>query len=623
MAHESFEDQKVADLLNSHFISIKVDREERPDIDAVYMQVCQAMTGSGGWPLNVFLTPDQHPFFAGTYFPKTAGYGQPGFVDILQAIANKWEKSPQSLIENGREITAAFASSASPAAGKMNKELLRRARTVLADRFDDDYGGFSAAPKFPTPHVLMFLLRYAMLEDDRNALHMVEKTLAQMYRGGIFDHIGGGFSRYSTERKWLIPHFEKMLYDNALLAISYTEAYAITGKPLYWRVATRTLDYLTREMQSPEGGFFSAQDADTGGQEGAYYTFTPAEITNVLGEAEGQRVNRMYGVTQSGVLEGKSILNRLGESQEEEEKLQPLMQKLYSWRKQNRNLFTDDKVLAEWNGYAIAAFAKAAYALHKPEHLQTAKKAMAFVQNNLLDENGLLYAHWRQGKKGGQGSLSDYAAIIWASLSLYQATFDFAYVKQAETLAHAMVKLFFDDKLGDFFLNDPDAGLIFRPKEHYDGAVPSGNSLAAYVLNQLGLLTGNDAWLEYAVRTLERLAGAAQSQPAGYCFALTAGISRCYLPTEAVCIAGDQKYIDAFAIAAGRRFLPYAVFAARHTDTKEKDAPGIVKGRDTMGHPAAYYFCEKGACRPPVFTLNEMESLLQKAGAAPGKTGGA
>ena len=623
MAHESFEDQKVAELLNRHFISIKVDREERPDIDAVYMQVCQAMTGAGGWPLNVFLTPDQHPFFVGTYFPKTEGYGQPGFVDVLQTIAKKWEKSPESLVENGREITAAFAQAASPAAGKMNKELLRRAKIDLGARFDDDYGGFSSAPKFPTPHVLMFLLRYAMLEDEKNALHMVEKTLSQMYRGGIFDHIGGGFSRYSTERKWLIPHFEKMLYDNALLSISYTEAFAVTAKPLYWRVATRTLDYLTREMQSPEGGFFSAQDADTGGQEGAYYTFTPAEITAVLGEAEGLRICRMYGVTQTGVLEGKSIFNRLGESQEEEESLQPLMQKLYDWRKQNRALFTDDKVLAEWNGYAIVAFSKASHALNKPEYLQTAKRAMAFMQSNLIDENGGLSAHWRQGKKGGQGSLSDYAAILWASLALYQATFDFAYLMQAESLAHAMVKLFFDDKLGDFFLNDQNAGLIFRPKEHYDGATPSGNSLAAYVLQQLSLLTGNDAWMEYATRTLERLAGAAQNQPAGYCFALTAGISRCYLPTEAVCIAGEQRYIDAFANAAGKHFLPYAVYAARHADTREKDAPGLVKGRDTMGHPAAYYFCEKGACRTPVFTLDEMESLLQKAGAAPGKAGGA
>ena len=616
MAHESFENQQVAELLNRHFISIKVDREERPDIDAVYMQVCQAMTGAGGWPLSVFLTPDQHPFFAGTYFPKAAKYGQPGFVDILQTIAKKWEKDPHSLIENGREITAAFAQAASPASGKMNKDLLNRAKIDLAARFDDEYGGFSSAPKFPTPHVLMFLMRYALLEDDKNALYMAEKTLTQMYRGGIFDHIGGGFSRYSTERKWLIPHFEKMLYDNALLAISYTEAYQVTGKPQYWRVATKTLDYLTREMQNAEGGFLSAQDADTGGQEGAYYTFTPSEVIGVLGEEDGQRVCRMYGVTQSGVLEGKSILNRLFESQEEEENLQPLLQKLYNWRKQNRTLFTDDKVLPEWNGYAITAFAKAAHALKKPEYLQTAIRAMAFVQKHLMNEKGGLYAHWRDGKKGGRGSLSDYAAILWASLCLYQATFDFSYLRQAEALAHDMIRLFFDDKLGDFFINDQEAGLIFRPKEHYDGATPSGNSLAAFVLGQFSLLSGNDAWMEYATRTMERLAGAAQNQPAGYCFALMAGISRCYLPAEAVCIATEQSFVDAFAKTVGRLFLPYAVYAARLTDTKEKDAPGLVKGREPMGHPAAYYFCEKGACRPPVFTLNEIESLLQKAVAA-------
>ncbi len=623
MAHESFEDAQVAEILNRHFISVKVDREERPDIDAVYMQVCQAMTGSGGWPLTVLLTPDQHPFFAGTYFPKTAAYGQPGLTDILQTVAQKWKKDQKSLIENGREITGAFAQAASPGPGKMNKELLRRARTELGARFDDDYGGFSSAPKFPTPHVLLFLMRYALLEQDKNALHMAEKTLTGMYRGGIFDHIGGGFSRYSTERKWLIPHFEKMLYDNALLAMAYTEAFAITGKPLYWRVATRTLDYLLGEMSHPEGGFYSAQDADTGGREGAYYTFTPAEICTVLGEAQGQRVIRMYGVTDAGVLEGRAILNRLGESQEEEENLRPLLQTLYDWRKQNRALFTDDKVLTEWNGYTIAALARAAHALNRPEYMQAAKKAMDFAQSSLYDQDGGLHAWWRDGKKGGRGSLSDYAAMIWACLQLYQATFDNAYIKQAQDLGQRMARLFFDDKLGDFFLSDETAGLIFRPKEHYDGAIPSGNSVAAYVLNQLSHITQEDAWMEYATRTLERLAGAAQNQPAGYCFALVAGIDRCYLPAEAVCIAQEQKTIDAFAAAVNKRFLPHAVFAARLADTLEKDAPGICKGRNTMGRPAAYFFCEKGVCQPPVFTLNEMDSLLKKAGAAPGKTGGA
>ena len=623
MAHESFEDEQVAELLNRHFISIKVDREERPDIDAVYMQVCQAMTGSGGWPLTVFLTPDQHPFFAGTYFPKTAAYGQPGFLDLLQTVAQKWKNDPKSLIENGREIAGAFQRATTPASGKMNKELLRRARTELGARFDDDYGGFGSAPKFPTPHVLMYIMRYALLEQDKNALHMAEKTLTCMYRGGIFDHIGGGFSRYSTERKWLIPHFEKMLYDNALLAMAYTEAFLITGKPLYWRVATRTLDYLTREMTSPEGGFFSAQDADTAGQEGAYYTFSPAEITAVLGLAQGERVIRMYGITEEGVLEGKSIFNRLSESQEEEENLRPLMQKLCDWRKTTRSLFMDDKVLTEWNGYAIAAFAKAAHALNRPEYLQAAQRAMCFAQSSLFDKDGGLHAFWREGKAGGRGSLSDYAAMIWASLALYQATFDSAYVKQAENLGQRMVRLFFDDKLGDFYMNEEKAGLIFRPKEHYDGAVPSGNSIAAYVLNQLSHLTGEDAWMEYATRTLERLAGAAQNQPTGYCFALTAGLDRCYLPVEAVCIAKEQKHIDGFANAVNKRFLPHAVLAARLADMPEKDAPGILKGRNTMGHPEAYYFCEKGACQPPAFTLNEMDSLLQKASAPPGKTGGA
>ena len=623
MAHESFEDAEVAGLLNEHFISIKVDREERPDVDAVYMQVCQAMNGSGGWPLTVFMTPEQHPFFAGTYLPKKAAYGQPGFVDILETVARKWREDPAALRDNGRQVAQAFLKAPSPAGGKMTRELMHKARMELDARFDDQYGGFGSAPKFPTPHVLMFLLRCAVLAQDRRALHMSEKTLACMYRGGIYDHLGGGFSRYSTERKWLIPHFEKMLYDNALLAMAYTEAFQITGKPLYWRVATATMDYLIREMANPEGGFYSAQDADTGGEEGAYYTFTPEEIENVLGAEEGKRFCQFYGVTAKGVLEGKSILNRLADSQEEEENLKPLGQKLYEYRKNTRTLFTDDKVLTEWNGLAIAALCKGAYALNRPEYLTAAHKALTFAQLKLTNEKGELYAYWRDGKAGGRGGLSDYAAMAWASLAMYRTDFYAGHIQKAETLCRLMVRKFFDDKQGDFFMNEAEAGLIFRPKEHYDGAAPCGNSMAAYVLFELSRLTGEDAWMEYATRTVEKLAGAAQSQPSGHCFGLIAGLERCYLPAEAVCVAREEKEIEAFARAAGKSFLPLGSVAARWMQPSKSDMPGILKGRDTMGHPAAYYLCREGSCLPPVFTLEEMEESLAALSTVRGKAGGA
>ncbi len=623
MAHESFEDAEVAALLNGHFVSVKVDREERPDVDAVYMQVCQAMNGSGGWPLSVFMTPDQHPFFAGTYFPKKSAYGQPGFVDILETISKKWREDPASLKENGRQVKQAFVQAAAPGAGKMTRELMRKAKTDLDARFDDEYGGFGGAPKFPAPHVLMFLMRYAMLEQDARALHMAEKTLACMHRGGMYDHLGGGFSRYATERKWLIPHFEKMLYDNALLAMAYTEAYQITGKPLYWRVATHTLDYLMREMTGPEGGFYSAQDADTGGEEGAYYTFTPAEIESVLGPAEGKRFCGFYGVTESGVLEGKSILNRLNDSQEEEENLRPLRQKLYEHRKNTRTLFTDDKALTEWNGLAVAALCKAAHALQKPEYLHAARRGITFARTKLANDKGELYAYYRDGRAGGLGGLQDYAAMAIADLFMYRADFAGEHVQHAQGLCRLMVRKFFDDKQGDFFMNEAEAGLIFRPKEHYDGAAPCGNSLAAYALFELARLTGEDAWMEYATRTVEKLAGAAKNQPSGYCFGLIAGLERCYLPVEAVCAAREEKDIESFAKTAGRYFLPLFTAAARRVTMEDSGLPGILKGRDTMGRPAAYYLCREGTCRPPVFTLAEMEDQLKSLAAFTGKAGGA
>lgn len=619
MAHESFEDKSVAELLNRDFISVKVDREERPEIDAVYMQVCQAMTGSGGWPLSVFLTPEKQPFFAGTYFPKNAAYGQVGFTDLIAAIARKWREDPEALRHDGLQVVKAFEQAAAPAPGRMTKELMKKAVTDLDARFDGQYGGFGNAPKFPTPHILMFLLRYALLEQDSRALHMAEKTLLQMYKGGIYDHLGGGFSRYATERKWLIPHFEKMLYDNALLAMAYTEAFQITGKALYRQAAADTIDFVLREMTGKEGGFFSAQDADSRGEEGAYYTFTPEEVTQVLGREEGQRFCAQYGVTKEGVLEGKSILNRLEVTQEEDQNLRGLREKLYHYRHRTRSLFTDDKILAAWNGLMIAALCKAAAPLDRPDYLQAARRGMDFVEKNLAAEDGTLHVSWREGRATGRGGLSEYAAMAWAHLALYEAELDGAHVRKAEALCRLMVREFFDEKQGDFFLSGGEEDLIFRPKEHYDSAMPSGNAMAAYVLFWLSRLTGEDAWMEYAARTVERLAGAAQDQPTGYCFALIAGLERCYLPMEITCAALGENNIADFAMAMGKRFLPNAVIAARHLNAKEKDVPGVSRDQDVKGHIAAYYLCREGACRPAVFSLSELTAAVDGCIKVPGR----
>jgi len=610
MAHESFEDMEVAELLNSHFVSIKVDREERPDVDTVYMQVCQAMTGSGGWPLSVFLTPDQKPFFAGTYFPKETAYGQAGFVDILKTVAKKWKEDPEALRRNGLQVAKAFSEVSGPAPGKMTRKVLQETKGSLRRAFDSSYGGFGHAPKFPSPHILLFLMRYAVLEQDTEAMQMVEKTLTQMYKGGIWDHLGGGFSRYATEERWLIPHFEKMLYDNALLTMAYTEAYQITGKTLYAKVATSTLEYVLREMTHPEGGFFSAQDADSQGEEGAYYTWTPQEIIRVLGEAEGQRFNRLYGVTQEGVLEGKSILNRLTPSQEEEEHLSDGRKKLYDYRRASRSLLTDDKVLTGWNGLMIAAFAKAAHALKRPDFLTAALRADVFVQKYLTDPEGGLHVHTRADRAVGKGTLDDYAFLAWAKLCLYEATFDYTHIRRAEALCRLMVRKFYDEKLGDFFLSEPEAGLIFRPKEIYDGAAPSGSSVAAYVLFRLSHILEEDAWAEYATQMVERIAGAAASQPSGYCFGQIAGFNRCYLPSEIICVAQSSQDIMAFAETVGRKFVPHGVVMAKCTQDMPEDTPRALRTYDCKGYPAAYYLCQNGACQSPVHDLNALAAAL-------------
>ena len=536
MAHESFEDTQVASLLNRDFVPIKVDREERPDVDAVYMSVCQALTGSGGWPLTVIMTPGQKPFFAGTYFPKYRRCAQPGLLDILNQISRLWKEGREQLLQAGEQISAALTQESPSTGKKPDKNLLYKGYQLFRRQFDGKWGGFGTAPKFPTPHNLLFLMRYAALEQEPFALTMAEATLESMARGGIHDQFGGGFSRYSTDERWLAPHFEKMLYDNALLLMAYVNAYQITGKETYADTAYRTANYILRELSHKSGGFFCGQDADSDGEEGKYYLFTPEEVCAVLGEEEGREICSLYRITEEGNFEGRSIPNRIGQ----EEPALPMdderLKKLCACRLGRAALHKDDKILLSWNAWTILAMARAGRVLEDERYCKAAAAAVQFIENNMTDRQNRLFLRWRDGEAANTGQLEDYAVYALALTELYRLTFDPAYLQNALERARQMVELFEDKEHGGYFITAYDAEqLIARPKETYDGAIPSGNSVAAAVLQRLAGLTGEPFWQEAADRQFCFLTGEIEHYPMGYSFALNALASALYPHRELIC----------------------------------------------------------------------------------------
>lgn len=520
MAHESFEDAKVAEVLNRYFVSIKVDKEERPDIDSIYMSVCQAFTGSGGWPTTIFMTPEQKPFFAGTYFSKTARYGQIGFTELLMAVKEQWRTNREELINASDEIIAEL-NKAEVGNRREDGKLILLAADIYKRMYDKKNGGFGRAPKFPSPHNFLFLLAYYERSHDEEVLHMVEHSLMQMYRGGIFDHIGGGFSRYSTDAYFLAPHFEKMLYDNALLLLAYSRVYEITKNPIYRVVAEKTADYVLREMTAPEGGFYSAQDADSEGEEGKYYLFAPEEIIGLLGTKKGEKFNRYFDITEKGNFEGKNILNLL-KTETLTNEFEGDLPTVYEYRKQRYALHLDDKILTSWNGLMIAAMCQLYRITGEMRYLEAAQRAQSFMEDKLC-ENGTLFVSWREGKHSEKGFLDDYANEIFALLALYHATLEKNYLNKATQFLKKAVSEFYDEANGGFYLyGTENEQLILRPKETYDGAIPSGNSMMLYNLVSLYDLT-EEMWLEELVKKqLEFMSAKAGDYPAGYAMFLTA-----------------------------------------------------------------------------------------------------
>ena len=613
MARESFEDPQVAEALNRDFIAVKVDREERPDIDAVYMTVCQGLTGSGGWPLTIVMTPAQKPFFAATYLPKTARYGSPGLLEVLERIARGWRERRMELIAAGEQLSA-LAQPGPTCQGEVSRELLQDAAEQMERSFDARNGGFGGAPKFPTPHNLVFLLRYSREEGDAAALHMAERTLEQMYRGGIFDHIGGGFSRYSTDAHWLAPHFEKMLYDNALLASAYTEAFRITRRPLYAQIARRTLDYLLRELRTPQGGFACGQDADSDGVEGKYYLLTTDELAPVLGEG-AEAFYAWYGMTGAGNFEGANIPNLLGNPDYEKQGPQALTDTVYAYRLRRTRLHRDDKVLTGWNGLAIAALAKAGCVLEEPWYLRAAEEAMEFIDSALTGEDGRLFVRWRDGEAAHDGQLADYAYLALGCLELYSATLDAAHLTRAAALAERMLELFFDSADGGFYLYAADGEqLISRPKEAYDGAMPSGNSIAAQVLGRLARLSGESVWRDAWDKQLAYLAGVSREYPMGYCAALTAMLDALYPGQQLVCTAPEDAVKPQLAelMRTPEAWRLSIVFKTPENEEVLAAAAPFTRSYPIPKQGALYYLCQSGACTAPETDWGQVRRRIGK-----------
>ena len=627
MEHESFEDDEVAQILNKYFVSIKVDREERPDIDHVYMTVCQAITGSGGWPLNLFLTPQRKPFYAGTYFPKTERYGNPGFIAILKQIVNIWDTGKESVIASGEQATKVLQSMRTSSSGEiLTAETLKQAYEQLRGNYDNLYGGFGSAPKFPTPHNYIFLLRWWKRSNDPMPLEMVEKTLDRMGRGGMYDQLGGGFHRYSTDEYWLVPHFEKMLYDQALLTVSYLETYQATRKVFYADIARGVLDYVLRDMTSPEGGFFSAEDADSEGVEGRFYVWTPDEIIKALGEKDGKIICDYYDISKEGNFEDNSNILHADKpidafvklegitANEFKKLLDSAREKLFQVRAKRIYPHKDDKILTSWNGLMISAFARGAQALDAPQYAHAAVRAADFVLSNLRETDGALLRCHRLGEAFIPAYLDDYAYFVGSLIDLYETTFKVTYLKASLELNKMMIDNFWDkEDSGFFFGGKKNEPLIAQTKEVYDGALPSGNSMALLNILRLGHITGNPNLLKTADRLISAFGDTINQYPSGYTHFLC-GLDFAIGATKDIVIAGEPGRNDTKQILReiGNRFIPRkTLIASSSIDKSIEDIAERVKAQTMIDNKATVYVCENNTCKPPATDMREIVKLLE------------
>jgi len=649
MAEESFEDPEVAALMNDAFVSIKVDREERPDIDHIYITVCQMMTGSAGWPLTIIMTPDAKPFFAATYVPRENRFGRIGMLELVPRVRELWSNHRSQAVDTADKISLLLARQigepgtdlgAAPAGvaaspGSLDSAILEQTYRALAAKFDPENGGFGGAPKFPTPQNLFFLLRYWQRTGEHRALAMVTQTLDMMRMGGIYDHIGFGFHRYSTDERWRVPHFEKMLYDQALVAAAYTEAFQATGEARYRLTAEEIIAYVLRDMTSPEGGFYSAEDADSEGGEGKFYLWTAAEVREALGEIDANIAGRAFNITAGGAVgephaglpPGSNILHvtrspedlsaDLGLSQPQlRERLESARQMLFAVRRRRVPPHKDDKVLADWNGLAIGALAKAAQAFDQPRYASAARRAADFVLGVMRSRGGRLLHRWRDGEAAIAGTLNDYVFMVWGLTELYEATFEAAYLRAALDLNGIMMEHFWDSAGGLYFTSDDGERLLVRMKETYDGALPSGNSVAMLNLVRLARLTGDRRLEEQATALASWLARQVREVPLAHVY-FVAAIDFVLGPSYEVVVVGSPAAEDTEAMlrALRSRFVPNAVVLFRPDGPSPEITSLAAFTRDLKGlaGKATAYVCRGFTCQMPTADITKMlEHLAQR-----------
>jgi len=626
MAHESFEDEEVAELMNEVFISIKVDREERPDIDKIYMTVCQMMTGSGGWPLTIIMTPDKKPFFAGTYFPKQTRFGRIGLIDLIKRIKDLWNKQRTELMDSADQITFSLQNIDQETPGdKFSEANLRKTFKQLSIQYDSINAGFGDRPKFPTPQNLIFLLRYWKRTNDKKALEMVENTLLEMRKGGIYDHIGFGFHRYSTDSKWLVPHFEKMLYDQALIAMAYVEAYQATKKIIYKNIAEEIFKYVLRDMRSPEGGFYSSEDADSEGEEGKFYVWSMKELDQILEKKELELATTIFNIDKSGNYfeestgkkTGKNILHlkSIPESKIQDD-LERIRLKLFNIREKRIHPGKDEKILTDWNGLMIAALTKGAIAFQNENLLNAAVNATDFLLSNLKSTNGKLLHRYKDGISEIPAFLSDYAFFIWALTELYEATFDIFYLKTALELHQIQLNDFWDENIGGFYFTSKyGEELLTRQKEIYDGAIPSGNSIAMFNLLKLSFITG-DYILEEKADILSRVfSNKVKANLLAYTQFLIA-IDFAIGPTYSLVIVGDSNANDTNELVKliQKEYIPNKIIILRKTEVespKMDKFSNFIQFFVKLDNKATGYVCINKTCKPPTSDPQKIINLLK------------
>jgi len=611
MEHESFEDEATAAVMNEHFVNIKIDMEERPDVDQIYMNFVQLTTGRGGWPMNVFLTPDKRPFFGGTYFPPSPRYGMASWQQILLSIAEAYKSKRDELETSANDIVGELRrmSIVDAASGSLSTDLLDQAFSSFVRTFDSVNGGFGGAPKFPPAMSLEFLLRYHHRTGDDKALSFVTYTLDKMARGGIYDQIGGGFHRYAVDAVWLVPHFEKMLYDNAQLIRVYLHAFQVTGDEFYKQIAIETLEYVRREMLDESGGFYSTQDADSEGEEGKFFVWTPEEIVEILGEVDGKEFCAYFDVTSNGNFEGSSILNvknpvaiapgsdRFGEARS----------KLFAEREKRIKPHRDEKVLTAWNGLMLATFADAAAVLGSYDYLDIAKRNAQFILTQ-LQKDGRLLRTWKDGTAKLNGYVEDFANVADGLVVLYQVSGEVKYLVEAKRIADLMITEFWDEEKGGFFFTSNDhEELIVRNKDFYDNATPSGNSVAADVLLRLAKLLGDDRYERFAVTVLRLTASQLRRHPQGFGRALSA-MEFHFSDTKEIAVIGAKgSEIERKMLSM---YLPNAVIALTEEPASDAAVIPILKDRQTVEGKPTVYVCENFVCQRPVTTVEELNDLL-------------